>query len=316
MNPSMYIFCTTEPLPKSFAQFLRAALYHAVTGCDTTAMLHSSVTSTFSLKGAVCRKQNYAIFYLVQVVLGTYLFLVRKSHSLPLRHRPRNAEMETVCTLVILLTGLQSNDKKQSYSYWTPPISPTSEGLRTLETTPNIGELLTERATESTGPYSTVIIPPLFKTITVTPSPGPYSTVIIPPLFKTVTITVDQSDSSDTPLLSQQTSATSTSSYSATFSDSLSFPINEPEIKSLNMGAIIGGVLGGLTIVGTIFIAMYWIRRRHPDGNKSEKSAGANDESLGTTSEDVEETPYELPGTQTAPELDDTAVLPNRLPTS
>jgi len=77
MNPSMYIFCTTGPLVKSFAQFLRAALYHADTGCDTIAMLHSSVTSTFSLKGAVCRKQNYAIFYLVQVVLGTSFLFVK-----------------------------------------------------------------------------------------------------------------------------------------------------------------------------------------------------------------------------------------------
>jgi len=73
----MHVFCTTEPLVKSFAQFLRAALYHADTGCDTTAMLHSSVTSTFLLKGAVYRKQNYAIFYLVEVVLGTSFLLVK-----------------------------------------------------------------------------------------------------------------------------------------------------------------------------------------------------------------------------------------------
>jgi len=215
-----------------------------------------------------------------------------------------------------LATGLQSNNKRQSYSYWTPPIKSTSESLRTLKITPNTGEVLTERATESAGPYSTVIIPPLFKTITVTPSPGPYSTVIIPPLFKTVTITVDRSDSSYASSRPQQASATPASSDLATLDGSSSSSFNESEIKSLNMGAIIGGVLGGLTIVGTIFIAMYWIRRRHPDCNKSEKSAGANNEGRGTTSGDVEETPYELPGTQTAPELEDTAVLHNRLPTS
>ena len=73
----MYVFCTTEPLFKSFAQFLRAALYQADTGSDTTAMLHSSVTSTFLLKGAVYRKQNYAIFYLVEVILGTSFLLVK-----------------------------------------------------------------------------------------------------------------------------------------------------------------------------------------------------------------------------------------------
>jgi len=71
----MYVFCTTEPLVKSFAQFLRAVLYHADTGCDTTAMMHSSVTSTFLLKGAVYRKRNYAIFYLVKVILGTSLLV-------------------------------------------------------------------------------------------------------------------------------------------------------------------------------------------------------------------------------------------------
>ena len=140
--------------------------------------------------------------------------------------------------------------------------------------------------------------------------------MIIPPLFKTVTTTTDRSDSSDAYSRPQGTSATPTYGDSATFDDSSSSSINEPETSSLKIGAIIGGVLGGLIIVGIIFIAMYWIHRRHPDSNKSEKSTGANDEGRGTMSEDVEETPYELPGTQTAPELEDTAVLHNRLPTS
>lgn len=100
------------------------------------------------------------------------------------------------------------------------------------------------------------------------------------------------------------------------FDNRSSSSINEPEVNSLEIGAIIGGVLGGLTIVGIVLVAMYWVRRRHPSSKESAKSASANDEGCGTTSEEVEETPHEMPANQTAPELEDTAVLQNRLPTS
>jgi hypothetical protein len=31
-----------------------------------------------------------------------------------------------------------------------------------------------------------------------------------------------------------------------------------------NIGAIAGGVVGGLAVIGMVVIALYWIRRRHP----------------------------------------------------
>ncbi|CAO2656583.1 Nn.00g053860.m01.CDS01 [Neocucurbitaria sp. VM-36] len=34
--------------------------------------------------------------------------------------------------------------------------------------------------------------------------------------------------------------------------------------KALRTGAIIGGVVGGLAVIGAVIIILYWIRRRHP----------------------------------------------------
>jgi hypothetical protein len=37
-----------------------------------------------------------------------------------------------------------------------------------------------------------------------------------------------------------------------------------------NIGAIAGGVVGGLAVIGMVVITLYWIRRRHPKQNVAE----------------------------------------------
>jgi hypothetical protein len=64
-----------------------------------------------------------------------------------------------------------------------------------------------------------------------------------------------------TPLSTTGTSPLSASSTSTTAPNN---PVTGGGGSNTNIGAIAGGVVGGIAVIGMVVIALYWIRRRHP----------------------------------------------------